>query len=165
MNGKIAMSDNNPYLIIKEFCSKSEHKNNKLVEKILVHTFYKEYDELIKDEKSKRQNLSDEEINGFRNSLLSEINLRKNEEIALAEIGASVKNEIKLIKGWYKIKNSLSVILLNVISSIIFTLLLILLFFLAESQIKPIVKDLLAPAITVAPTEPATPDESSQNDG
>ena len=138
------MSTKAPYTIIKEYCSKSNN-NDKLVEKILLHTFYEEYDELIKGEKEKRKELSEEEINGFRNSLLSEINLKKNEEIAKAEIKTCVNAKTRMIVAGSKIKNSLSIIGLNVISSIIFTLLLILLFFLAESQIKPMVQDLLRP--------------------
>lgn len=138
------MSDKTPYEIIKEFCSKSEHKNNKLIEKILIHSFYQEYDEMISQEKQKRSDLSEQEIVGFKNSLLSGINLKKNEEIAIAEIDARLNEKIKWLKLGYRVKNGFSVIFLNVISSIIFTVLLIIVFALAESQIKPLVNDYLA---------------------
>ena len=139
------MSGKTPYEIIKEFCSKSEHKNNKLIEKILIHSFYQEYDEMISQERKKRGDLSEQEVVGFKNSLLSEINLKKNEEIAIAEIDAGINERIKWIKVGYRIKNGFSVIFLNVISSILFTVLLIIVFALAENQIKPLVNEYLTP--------------------
>lgn len=138
------MSNKTPYAIIKEYCSKNGN-NDKLVEKILLHTFFEEYDELIKGEKENRSELSEEEINGFRNSLLSIINLRKNEEIAKAEIESCVKSRTRMIVAQNKVRNALSIVGFNVASSIIFTFLLIVLFFLAENQIRPLVHDYIAP--------------------
>lgn len=138
------MSSKTPYAIIKEYYVQNK-TNDKLIEKILLHTFYEEYDELVKAEKESRSELSEDEINGFRNSLLSKINLKKNEEIAKAEIGSCVESKTRIIVAQNKVKNALSIIGLNVVSSIIFTLLLIVLFFLAENQIKPLVQEYIVP--------------------
>lgn len=138
------MSSKTPYTIIKEYCAHNKN-SDKLVEKILLHTFYEEYDELVKAEKENRAELSDEEINGFRNSLLSKINLKKNEEIAKAEIESCMESKTRIIVAQNKVKNAFSVIGLNVFSSVIFTLLLIILFFLAENQIRPLVQEYIVP--------------------
>lgn len=138
------MTNKTPYEIIKEYCTHNKN-NDKLVEKILLHTFYEEYDELVKAEKENRSELSKEEINGFRNSLLSKINLKKNEEIAKSEIESCVETKTRMIVVQNKVKNALSIIGLNIASSIIFILMLILLFSLAENQIRPLVQEYIVP--------------------
>ena len=149
------MSECDPYSRIKKFINNSDYKDNKLVEKILLHTYYKEYNELIEQETDleSRKNLSEEVSNSYKRTLLSETNLKKNAEIALSEIDVSVDDKVKWIERKYRFKNVIGVIGINIISSAAFTLLLIILFALAENQIRPIVNSYLStPAVKIDTT-------------
>jgi hypothetical protein len=142
--------DESPFIIIHNFCSNNDHLENPLLEKILLHTYYKEYYEMKERHEAETAPLDEHTI---KLSLLSDTNLEKNIEIALSQIDNEVKKKTMKIERRYKNKNGFVVIGLNLLSSFIFAFLLIGLFFLMENEIKPKMQTYLSSEAIASPPD------------
>ncbi|MFZ4412685.1 MAG: hypothetical protein ACOYOV_06345 [Bacteroidales bacterium] len=126
---------------IKEF---STARNlTKLQERILLHRYFEDYYFLIDDYARKHQgnNPSADTIVGFNTTLLSDMTLSTNVNLSAAELEEFNKKEIEKVKavnGW---KNFGLSTLSSIIGSFLFTLLIIILFLMGESQIKSWIND------------------------
>lgn len=129
------------YNRIKEF---SKARNlSKLQERILLHKYYEDYFILIDDHKKKNggNEPSPDTVIGFNSTLLSDMTLSTNINLAEAELESFTKKKLEKVKmanGW---KNFGLSTLSSIIGSFLFTLIIILLFLMGESQIKSWIKD------------------------
>jgi hypothetical protein len=130
MNGK------SPFVIIREYCSKE--KTSKLIERILFHKFEEELNELLESYRKDHngQDPSQDTINGYISTLLSETNLSKNIKLAEEEIREELEDEINKIKKKIGNINFWKSVGASILGSFFFTILLIIIFFIAENQVK-----------------------------
>lgn len=130
-----------PYSQIMEFCKKKDA--SELQSKILLHKFYKDYYEIINNYKKREDKEPTEEtLEGFESTLLSETTLQGNLKLSEKEIEIALSKEIKKHDRVTSIKNFGLSILSGVIASFIFTILLIVILNLAQNQVKGWINDM-----------------------
>ena len=130
-----------PYSQIMEFC---KSKNvSELQSKILLHKFYKDYYEIIDNYKKKENKEPTEEIlEGFESTLLSETTLQGNLKLSEEEIEIALSKEIKKHDRITSAQNFGLSVLSGVLASFIFTILLIVILNLAQNQVKGWINDM-----------------------
>lgn len=130
-----------PYSQIMEFC---KNKNvSELQSKILLHKFYKDYYEVIDNYKKKENKEPTEEIlKIYENTLLSETTLQGNLKLSEEEIENAFSKELKKHDRLMSFANFWLSVLTGVVASVFFTLLLILVLNLAQSQVKGWINDM-----------------------
>ena len=140
LKGGLIMKDK-AFETIQKFCV--DNKLSKLHERILLHKYYEDYYTLIEDHKKKEScDPSVDTIKGFNATLWNEMTLKTNVTLANDEIKNYTEKEINKIKRTQSNMAFWKSTLSSIVGSIIFTFLLILLFTLAQSQIKTWVNDL-----------------------
>ena len=135
MNGK------SPYIIIAEFCERE--KIDKIIERILYHKYNEELTELINSYKTDNhaQDPLPDTIDGFSATLLSEINLRKNIRLAEEELEEIFKDKIKKVKRSISNTDFWKSVLASIVASFIFIIILILMYVVAENQVKSLINN------------------------
>ena len=140
------MFDKSPFDKIKQFCS--DNHIDSICEKMLCAKFVDEYNEyIIQTDGNLLEELQEQTI---VNTLVNKTNLTKNVDIVKSELEKHYKNKISLMEVKYKAKGIIGSVFVNILSSILFTIILIILFATAENQIRPIMQKYL---ITPAPME------------
>jgi hypothetical protein len=114
------MSTKNAYETIHAFCE-PQHIDP-VYEKILLHTYYKEYDEIIKSRDSSKGAILEDESNAYKDTLLSNTNLAKNLSIAKAEIENIVVERTKRIEKRQKFRDFGANVGIGILSNILFTI-------------------------------------------
>jgi ABC-type microcin C transport system permease subunit YejB len=135
------MFDATPFAKISEFCL--DKNLDKIYEKMLHSKFVEEYNDLRKQPDG--SNISQAQEQTLINILLSTGSLIKNLDIVKSELDNIIKEKTKWVELRYKIKNTGFIILWNIVSSFLFTLLLIIFFAVAENQIRSMVQRYLQP--------------------
>lgn len=130
------MNVNNPFQTIKDFCR--GEKLNITIERILYHKYQQEINELIQSYKDENNGNkpSDDTIQGFKQTLLSENTLSTNVRLADEEIEDILKDKITAEKRKIGRINFWKSVLSSVVGSFFFVLLLILIFIVAENQVR-----------------------------
>lgn len=134
------MSGNSPYEIVKLYCEKE--KKNKIIERILYHKFEEELNELISNFKDINESTppSSQVRNGYTTTLLSTTNLAKNTRLAEEELEDIFKGKIDAYKKKVGRVSFWKSVWAGIVASFIFTVLLIVIFAVAENQIKSLLK-------------------------
>ena len=130
------MPSKSPFCIISEFCSRE--KKAKTIERILFHNFNEELNELIESYRKANDNQepSSETVDGFKVTLLSETNLKKNIRMAEEELEDVLESKIKKMKRKFINTNFWHSVFASVLASFIFVILLILVYIVAENQVR-----------------------------
>jgi hypothetical protein len=145
------MFDSKPFARISTYCN--GNKITKIHEKLLYAKFVEEYNDLIIQPNGQPATPEQEET--LINTLLSKNTLDKNFSIVKSEVDNEVKDKTRFIEILYKAKNSGWAIIINIISTMLYTILLIFFFAMAEKDIKPIMQQYLQPSANI--TEPNKP--------
>lgn len=131
----------NAFVAISKFCE--DNKLSKLHQRILLHKYYEDYYLLIEDYcKKENSNPSADTIKGFNSTLLNEMTLKTNISLANDEIRNYTEKEIAKVKKNQSIKSFWFSVLSSIIGSFLFTILLLIIFTLAQNQVKSWINDL-----------------------
>lgn len=135
------MSNLTPFEQIKKFC---KDKNlSKLQERIMFHKYTEDYNELISNHiEAEGIEPPDDTLKGFRNTLLSESTLSTNSKLSEDEIKENLKTEIRKAEKKYSRTSFWSSVGAGILASTLFTIMLIVVISLAQSQVKSWVNDL-----------------------
>jgi predicted PurR-regulated permease PerM len=128
-----------PFEKINTYCD--NHNVDSIEKKLLYAKFVEEYN----DFRSESNNLTEESEKTLLDALLHDNALKKNLSIVKSEITSVVDEKLKSKERIYKIKNVGGTILLNIFSSFIFSAILLGLFILSESEIRPKIQQYLQP--------------------
>ncbi|WP_312923212.1 hypothetical protein [Empedobacter brevis] len=129
------------FATVSDFCTKN--KLPLIFNRILVHKYYEDYNKIVNDYTIKEKNPPSQDIlKGFEATLLSEMTLNSNAKLAEDELQNYTKKEINKYKQEVSIKNFWMNVLSGVVATIIYTLLLLLFFYLGKSQIHSWLNDL-----------------------
>ena len=127
-----------PFENIRKFCI--DEKIEPMIEKLLYSKFIEDYNEYTKE---KQLNEVSEE--STISILVGKNTLKRNVDIIKSELEKYSKNREVLLEIKYKVKNTFYNICINILSSILFMSLLLLIFAIAENQIRPIINDFIKP--------------------
>ena len=131
----------NAFAAISKFCE--DNKLSKLHQRILLHKYYEDYYILIEDyRKKENSNPSADTIKGFNSTLLNEMTLKTNVSLANDEIRNYTEKEIAKVKKHQSIKSFWLSVLSSIIGSFLFAILLLIIFTLAQNQVKSWINDL-----------------------
>lgn len=131
----------NAFNTINEFCKKNKHPH--IYNRILLHKYYEDFYKIVEDHKKREnKNPSEDTIQGFQSTLLNEMTLQSNIKLATEEIQGYTKKEIDSHKLKISFKEFGFNVFAGVVASILFTLLLILFFYLGKNQINSWLNDL-----------------------
>lgn len=126
---------------IKEFC-----KNNKypvIYNRILLHKFYEDFYKVTSDHKLKQGiDPSADTITGFQSTLLNDMTLKSNVKLAEDELKTLTSYEVNKFKLIVSFKQFTLDVVSGIIATIIYTVLLILFFYLGKNQINSWLNDL-----------------------
>lgn len=129
------------FVAISKFCE--DNKLSKLHQRILLHKYYEDYYILIEDyRKKENSNPSTDTIKGFNSTLLNEMTLKTNISLANDEIKNYTEKEIAKVKKNQFIKSFWFSVLSSIIGSFLFAILLLIIFTLAQNQVKSWINDL-----------------------
>jgi hypothetical protein len=131
----------NAFVIINNFCQ--TNTISKVYERMLFHKYHEDLYVLIEDFiKTEKSEPSDDIVRGFKSTLCNEMTLRTNIRLAEDEIKNHTKKELKKFERkqtssafWFSTFSS-------VVASFIFSILLLLIFTVAHSQVKSWLNDL-----------------------
>lgn len=130
-----------PFDYIKDFCK--TRNLSKLHERILYHKFQEDFTQFIEDYcKKEGMKPNQDTIKGFESILLSENTLSTNIKLAEDELNEYLNKEISTIKKGQSFKEFGFSVLASVVASFVFTILLIMIFSMGQSQIKSWVNDM-----------------------
>ena len=125
---------------IRNYCL--SEKKTKIIEKIVYHKYNQDLSDLISSYlKNENKDASAEIIEGFKTTLISNNTLSTNIRLAEEEINDIVENKVRLLEKKYKRNDFFRAIIINILSSFIFTLLIILIAIVAENQIKTWIRE------------------------
>ena len=129
-----------PYKRIRNFC---KNKNvTKIEQSLIVNKFYEDYYSMIEEHtKNEKGVLTDETCKGFENALLSDVNLQISLKIIKEDIENEYKRRVKIVEIKTSIKEFSVSVLSGVIASFLFTILLIVILNMAQSQVKSWISD------------------------
>ena len=135
------MSTESPFEHIKKFCR--DRNLVKLHERILFHKFNEDFYDLIASyETSENKAPSADIVKGFESTLLSDNTLSTNIRLADEEIDEHIEKEIKKVERKYSFGNFSLSVFASLLASFLFAIILVLIFTVAQSQIRSWVDDL-----------------------
>ncbi|WP_114819372.1 MULTISPECIES: hypothetical protein [Chryseobacterium] len=126
---------------IANFCNA---KNYPLIyNRILLHKFYEDYKKVINDHTIKEgSDPTNDTLKGFKSTLLNDMTLTSNIKLAEDELKNYSKEEINKFERKQSTRAFWISVLSGVIASIIYTLLLIIFFYLGKNQLSSWLNDL-----------------------
>lgn len=126
---------NTPYITIRDFCKKRSTES--LYERILLHKFYKDFYELVDEQKHKYPDKepSDADKDAFQKTLLSENSLLGNLRAAEDEIAQALNVKTKKIEKFYARKSFWGGVWASMVASFLFTVVLVLFLTFAQKQV------------------------------
>ncbi len=125
------MFNTDPFETINTYC------RNRQISPVFRKLLYAKFVEEYTDCRKQNANLTQAQEDTLIKTLLHDNAIERNLNIVKSEVENVVNERIKLKEKMYKIKNVGGTIFVNIVSSFIFTALLILIFAVAESEIKP----------------------------
>ena len=124
------MFNTDPFETINTYC------RNRQISPVFRKLLYAKFVEEYTDCRKQNANLTQAQEDTLIKTLLHDNAIERNLNIVKSEVENVVNEQIKLKEKMYKIKNVGGTIFVNIVSSFIFTALLILIFAVAESEIK-----------------------------
>ena len=129
-----------PYERIRDFCKNKDIP--KLKQDLMVSRFYENFDLMVTEYRTKEgKEPTDETSDAYEDALLSDVNLQNILKLVDEEIENEFADRTKRVKRQTSFKEFSLSVLSGVIASFLFTILLVIILNLAQSQIKSWISD------------------------